>query len=100
MTDAATPITDALDLLGRRCALRLLWELRLGPLNFRALQQACETNPAVLNSRLKELRAGALVDHEEGGYRLTVLGQELLAMLEPQQGAFAAWALKWRRKAE
>ena len=40
------PIMVALDALGRRGALRLLWELRDGPLTFRALQTACDTNPA------------------------------------------------------
>jgi DNA-binding HxlR family transcriptional regulator len=32
-----------LDVLGRRRALRILWELRADPLTFRALQEACET---------------------------------------------------------
>ena len=44
-----------LDLLGRRMALRILWELSRAPepLTFRALQTAAETNPSVLNSRLE-----------------------------------------------
>ncbi len=45
-----------LDVLGRRGALRVLWELRNGALTFRALQEACETNPGSLNARLKDLR--------------------------------------------
>ena len=39
-----------LDLLERRMALRVLWELSVGgePLTFRALQERAETNPSVL----------------------------------------------------
>jgi DNA-binding HxlR family transcriptional regulator len=73
----------ALDLLGRRATLRVLWELRLAPLNFRMLQDAAETNPAILNTRLKELRAAGVVEHQEGGYRLTDRGRTLLAALQP-----------------
>ncbi len=64
----------ALELLGRRATLRLVWELRDGPLNFRALQEAAATNPAQLNIRLKELRAAGLAEHGEGGYRLSRRG--------------------------
>ena len=51
------PIMVALDLLGRRGALRVIWELRNKTLTFRLLQAAADTNPALLNTRLKELRA-------------------------------------------
>lgn len=89
------PIMAALDLLGRRGALRVLWELRGdAPLTFRALQQACETNPAVLNTRLKELREAGLVLHD-GGYGLAPRGRELLTALWPLQ----AWADAWARDA-
>jgi DNA-binding HxlR family transcriptional regulator len=81
----------ALDALGRRGALRLLWELRNGPLTFRALQTACETNPGSLNTRLKELRQLCIVDHEDAGYFLTQHGYSLMAALEPLQ----TWALRW-----
>ncbi|HEX3139487.1 MAG TPA: helix-turn-helix domain-containing protein [Rhizobacter sp.] len=83
----------ALDLLGRRSALRIFWELRQGePLTFRALQEACGTNPSLLNTRLKELREVGLLEHAEGGYRLSAEGQRLLAALMP----LAAWAEAWR----
>lgn len=83
-----------LDLLGRRSALRVLWELRGDPLTFRALQEACATNPSLLNTRLKELRAADLVDHEGEGYSLTARGRELSALLLP----LSAWARKWARR--
>jgi DNA-binding HxlR family transcriptional regulator len=85
------PIMVVLDLLGRRGALRMLWELRAGPLTFRALQDACDTNPSLLNTRLGELRAARVVEHVRGGYRLTTRGRALRAALQP----LVAWATRW-----
>ena len=87
------PIMALLDLLGRRMALRILWELTRAPraLTFRALQTAAETNPALLNTRLTELRAAALVVHEGQGYQLSDHGQALLQALHP----LADWATTW-----
>lgn len=82
------PLMALLDLLGRRGALRVLWELRGDALNFRALQEACDTNPGLLNTRLKELRAAGLVDHSPLGYVLTPRGRELQALLLP----LSTWA--------
>jgi len=81
----------ALDMLGRRGTLRVLWELRGGPLTFRALQSACESNPGSLNTRLKELRTLGIVEHGAGGYRLTRHGTSLIEALRPLQ----AWADEW-----
>jgi DNA-binding HxlR family transcriptional regulator len=83
-----------LDLLGRRMALRILWELREERLTFRALQEAAETNPSVLNVRLKELRDAHLIAHAETGYGLTAQGKELLETFLPLH----AWAEKWARQ--
>jgi len=82
-----------LDLLGRRMALRVLWELSLagGPMTFRELQAAAETNPNVLNVRLKELRAAGIVDHGADGYRLSAEGAALLAVVLPLN----KWADDW-----
>lgn len=81
-----------LDLLGRRGALRILWELRGRPLTFRALQQACDTNPSLLNTRLAELRAAGLIEHASG-YRLTSQGRALGKALRP----LTAWAQRWAK---
>jgi DNA-binding HxlR family transcriptional regulator len=80
-----------LDVLGRRGALRVLWELRDGPLTFRALQEACESNPGSLNARLKDLRELGTVDHEDGGYRLSESGISLMETLTSLQ----AWSDQW-----
>ena len=77
------PIMALLDLLGRRWTLRILWELRDGSLTFRALQAAAETNPSVLNVRLRELREAHIVEHGPEGYGLTPHGQELLKLFLP-----------------
>ena len=94
-TRTGRPIMMALDLLGRRGALRILWELRHGePMTFRQLLAAAETNPGLLNTRLAEMRAARLVGHEGEGYLLTAIGKELLAALRP----FSEWAAKWGAK--
>jgi DNA-binding HxlR family transcriptional regulator len=83
-----------LDLLGRRWALRVLWELRRGEtLTFRALQARCGAiSSSVLNDRLRELReAGIVAAEPTGGYRLTSRGRQLLEALEPLDG----WARGW-----
>jgi DNA-binding HxlR family transcriptional regulator len=86
----------ALDALGRRGALRVLWELHGAPLTFRALQAASDMNPGSLNTRLKELRALHIVEHSEGGYQLTDHGLALMTALKPLQ----AWADDWAQKAD
>jgi DNA-binding HxlR family transcriptional regulator len=83
----------ALDALGRRGALRVLWELRGDPMTFRALQAASEMNPGSLNSRLKELRELRIVDHSDDGYHLTEQGVALMNALQPLQ----VWADNWAR---
>jgi len=79
----------ALDLLGRRWCLRLIWELRGDrALTFRELQAACDAvSPTVLNRRLAELREAGIVEHA-GGYRLTERGRRLMEALRPLN----AWA--------
>jgi DNA-binding HxlR family transcriptional regulator len=85
-----------LDLLGRRWALRVLWELRDGHgLTFRDLQSRCgDISSSVLNDRLRELREARIVATQSGGYQLTDLGQQLLGALEPLD----SWAKKWARR--
>src|SRR5262249_23052662 len=72
-------VMKVLDVLGRRWSLRVLWELRDGPLNFRALRAACDlVSPSSLNRRLAELRELGVVEaREDLGYSLTPAGGEL-----------------------
>ncbi len=85
-----------LDLLGHRWAMRVLWELRDTKLTFRSLQAACgKISPTVLNDRVQELRAVALIELDpEFGYGLTVLGHELVEQFVPLVG----WSERWARR--
>jgi DNA-binding HxlR family transcriptional regulator len=73
----------ALALSGRRWALRVVWELRVGPLNFRALQAACgNISPSVLQRRLHELRDQRIIEKiPRLGYRLSTSGEKLFLVL-------------------
>jgi DNA-binding HxlR family transcriptional regulator len=70
------PIMALLDLLGRRWALRVIWELGDDPLSFRELQAACDgVSSSVLNDRLSELRDAGAIERDAGrGFRLTQEG--------------------------
>lgn len=91
------PVMALLDLLGRRWALRVLWELRDDSTpSFRELQARCDDiSSSVLNDRLRELRDAGIVDGGgAGGYRLSREGHELLEALAPMD----AWARRWARR--
>ena len=79
--------------LGRRWALRVLWELRDGsdPVSG-AAGPLRRISSSVLNDRLRELREAGIVDGERtGGYRLTRQGRALFEALAPVD----AWAKRW-----
>jgi DNA-binding HxlR family transcriptional regulator len=87
-----------LDLLGRRWALRVIWELRDGdPVTFRELQARCDgMSSSVLAQRLAELaEAGIVSGSDGGGYALTDEGKRLLTAFEPLD----AWSRRWARRA-
>ena len=89
------PIMALLDLLGRRWALRILWELRGGPLNFRDLRAACgDISPTVLAERVAELRDAEIIALGDAGYATTPHGAALLDALAPLN----AWAQAWARR--
>ncbi len=74
------PIMALMDLLGRRWALRVIWELRAG------------LSPTVLNQRVRELRESGLLEPEgAAGYGLTPLGRELIEQVLP----LVAWSARW-----
>ncbi|OBK46170.1 HxlR family transcriptional regulator [Mycobacterium sp. 1081908.1] len=83
----------ALDLLGRRWSLRILWELRDGPLGARALRDRCDgMSPSVLYDRLGELTgAGLVVQRDDQGYELSEEGRSLGKALTPLE----RWAQRW-----
>jgi DNA-binding HxlR family transcriptional regulator len=85
-----------LDLLSRRWALRILWELRDGPVpTFRELQQRCDNvSSSVLSERVRELRAAGVLS--DTGFELTDAGRELLTLLGPVD----AWAKRWAKRTQ
>jgi DNA-binding HxlR family transcriptional regulator len=84
-----------LDLLSRRWALRILWELRTAEPTFRELQPRCGSiSSSVLSDRLRELGEAGIVAHSGQGYTLTPAGHDLLARLLPLN----EWAEHWRRR--
>jgi DNA-binding HxlR family transcriptional regulator len=86
------PVMALLDLLGRRWALRVIWELKDAPLAFRVLQERCAgMSSSVLSQRLRELREAGIVTLADEGYVLSDEGRELLALLGPLHG----WAQRW-----
>ncbi len=82
-----------LELLGRRWTLRILWELREGPLSSRSLRSACdEASPTILQTRLTELRKAGFVELGPGGYGLTPLGRELFQTFLPLHRFSERWS--------
>jgi len=84
----------AMDLLGRRWSLRILWELRDGPVGARALLERCDgLSSSVLYERLRELDDAGLLTKRDTGYELTAIGASLGRALAPLD----AWARTWAR---
>ncbi|WP_420406690.1 winged helix-turn-helix transcriptional regulator [Hoeflea sp.] len=86
------PIMVLFDLLSRRWAMGILWNLADSPRTFRDLQAHCgSASPSVLNTRIKELRSVNLIENTPDGYALTASGRELFRHLEP----LGDWAMEW-----
>lgn len=91
------PVMAALDLLGRRWTMRILWELNQAPAGFRELQRRCERmSSSVLSTRIEELTAARLLALDGDGYRLTRLGRDLIEALSPLN----AWSRRWAEEME
>jgi DNA-binding HxlR family transcriptional regulator len=91
-SESGAPINALFDLMGRRWALGIVWNLGGGPRAFRELQELCGTiSPSILNNRLKDLREAAIVVRTLEGYELTPRGAELRAHLVP----LADWSAEW-----
>jgi DNA-binding HxlR family transcriptional regulator len=85
----------ALDLLGRRWALRVLWELRAEPVGARALLSRCDgLSPSVLYDRLRELTEAGLIGRQGQDYALTGLGHSLGDAIAPLD----AWSKRWAKE--
>ena len=79
---ASRPVEGVLDLLGRRWALRLIWELRRSTLTFSEIRERTGISPSVLSTRLGELaRAGVVEQDPARRYRLSGRGRDLARVL-------------------
>ena len=75
-------VESVLDLLGRRWALRLVWELRRSTLSFSELRGRTGISPSVLSARLRELVDSGVLERDGGRrYRLSGRGRELARIL-------------------
>lgn len=82
------------DLLGRRWAMGVVWQLDEGPLSFSELESRCDSiSPTILSTRIKDLTEAKLIERTLHGYQLTKMGKELFQILEP----FRDWAVKWAK---
>jgi DNA-binding HxlR family transcriptional regulator len=94
MPNEIPAIAEIVDLLSKKWVMRIIWELRAGPLTFRELQAACGgLSPTVLNNRLKLLHSAQLVQKDVArGYAMTEMGQDLLEVYKPLN----RWAITWQ----
>ncbi|HET9120009.1 MAG TPA: helix-turn-helix domain-containing protein [Solirubrobacterales bacterium] len=75
-------LDGVLDLLGRRWAMRLVWELRRNALSFSELREHTGISPSVLSARLGELAAAGILERDAlRRYRLSGHGRELARIL-------------------
>ncbi len=86
-------VNQLFELLESRYAMRVLWALADGhPQTFRLLQDSVGgVTPNTLNTRIKELRAARLVDHNGTGYRLTPQGADLVRRMGEMRGFASRW---------
>ncbi|AUN41145.1 winged helix-turn-helix transcriptional regulator [Tsukamurella tyrosinosolvens] len=93
-SDSGRPMMAALDLFGRRWALRIVWELRFGKSRFSDLRNEIEgISSSTLSQRLSELSAAHIVTQtSDGAYRLSYQGKALLIALGPLELWAKAWA--------
>jgi len=79
---AERAVESVLDLLGRRWALRLIWELRRSTLSFSELRERTGISPSVLSTRLRDLVDSDVLERDGGRrYRLSGRGRVLARIL-------------------
>jgi DNA-binding HxlR family transcriptional regulator len=95
-------ISELLELLEARYALRVLWALKDGhPQTFRLLQDSVGgITPNTLNTRIKELREAGLITHGSTGYIVTPAGADLLKRLNELNAFAARWSAAQAKKKE
>ncbi len=84
----------AMDLLGQRWMLRIVWGIEPGPIGFLELRRRMDNcSSSMLSVRLQHLQsAGLVLKRPDKAYELTTAGRELAVALEP----LWAWSRGWR----
>lgn len=88
--DEPCPFQHALEMLGRRHALEILWALQQrSPRRFTEIKRALGLNPVTLSERLDEFESCGVLDRTVYGetpprveYGLTKKGRDLLVVLD------------------
>ncbi|MBL1074149.1 helix-turn-helix transcriptional regulator [Nocardia sp. 2] len=90
---SAAPAFAAMDLLGQRWMLRIVWELGAGPLGFLELRRRMgNCSSSMLSVRLQRLvEAGVLRKNPDKSYEMTTAGRELGAAL----ASVWQWSQRW-----
>ncbi|CAM4034503.1 helix-turn-helix domain-containing protein [Nocardia ninae] len=90
---ANAPVLAAMELLGQRWVLRVLWELEPGRLGFLELRRRMNNcSSSMLSVRLQHLQsAGLIVKNADKSYELTTAGTELGVAL---RGVWD-WSRRW-----
>lgn len=79
-------VLAAIELLGQRWMLRVVWELEPGPLGFLELRRRMgNCSSSMLSNRLQQLQAAGLLEKHgpKGAYELTPAGVRLGESLRP-----------------
>ena len=72
----------ALEQLGKRWSLRLIWELRRDTLSFSELRERSGISPSMLTTRLNDLEGLGVIERDgTRRYRLSGDGRELARIL-------------------
>lgn len=94
-SNTGSPIMAVFDLLGRRWALGIIWNMSTEPVTFRVLQDKCiSISPSILNARLKDLKEADIIERTVEGYILTERG----LVLQKSLGPIGDWSLSWAKE--
>ena len=85
-------IASAMRVLGRKWSALILRDLHSGPKHFCELEHSIEKiTPRVLSQRLNDLETQNIIKLEDGSYRLTSKGIDLMPTLKQM----ASWGSKY-----